>query len=1037
MTKALSAKTTDKYELLEQRFLPDVNSESFLLRHRKTGARVAVLSNDDNNKVFYIAFRTTPEDSTGVAHIIEHTVLCGSKEFPVKDPFIELAKSSLNTFLNAMTYPDKTVYPVASCNLQDFKNLMHVYLDAVFHPNIYSNRKIFEQEGWHWEFDDAGNLTVNGVVYNEMKGALSSADDVLEEAIFSSLYPNTTYANNSGGDPANIPDLTYEAYLDFHRRYYHPSNSYIYLYGDLDVEERLAYLDEAYLSTFEPLAIDSEVGCEKTFSAPHELVEHYSVLPDEETEGQTYFALNFSLTDRHDAQLDAAYRVLDYLLSDAEGAPVREALRKAGIGEDVSGLYEGGIRQPAYSFISRYASAGDKERFVSVIEETLRRLVTEGIDPKALEAAISFHEFRYREADFGSYPKGLAYGLSAMDTWLYDDLAPWVSIDLQDTFDVLRAKAKEGYFEELIRTSFLENPHRTLIELVPEPGFTQKKESAQQEKWNTYASSLSEAERDAIRAEQTALLEWQETEDTAEDLQKIPMLSRADMTPEGQAPCWSAEFMGGAAGEANAAASDGANVGRLSVPLLTHPIFTNKIHYLSFLFSLEDLPAELWPYLPVLKSLFGVIDTAKHSYTELNQEICIATGGISPAISVFPNAKDPKKIRAFFEVSVKVLDQNLDKAFALIAEILTDSDFTKIDRIREVLEEERAGMRAQMPASGHVTASNRAQSYYSKSAAIIDLVSGITAYHLIDDLCEMLAGKNVNESDSSSENQIANGNSNSSVENSGLAASGTNPVAGSGLASSGEELAQKLQELVRALFTRGRLMVDAAGMPEDQKELPALIENLASTLGQEEVRGEEYHFSLEKKNEGFTTAGQVQFVCRAGNFLEKGFAYTGALRVLRVMMGYNYLWNNIRVKGGAYGCMSNFSRDGSGVFVSYRDPHLAETIDVFEGAADFVASFDADERTMAQYIIGAVAALDHPMTPAQFARYSLTAYLTDYSAEDIQLERDQVLTASPADIRALAPLVRAFMSDECLCVIGTAEGIEKNRDLFGSVEKLL
>ena len=365
------------YEVISHEFLPDVDSDSWLLRHKKTGARVALLPKNDNNKVFYIAFRTPPEDSTGVAHIIEHTVLCGSRDFPVKDPFIELAKGSLNTFLNAMTYPDKTVY---SCNEQDFKNLMHVYLDAVFYPNIYREQNIFRQEGWHYEAESADSeITVNGVVYNEMKGALSSADDILGREINAVLYPHTTYRHESGGDPVNIPDLTYENYLEFHRRYYHPSNSYIYLYGDMDMTERLTWIDEHYLSRFNMLDIDSSIPAEPAFDAPVEAKRVYSILPEEDPSGKSFLSWNLAvLPDSLDVGRIMAVKILNYALCDAEGAPVRKALRDKGIGEDVYTIFESGVRQPFYSIVSKYADPARKDEFVSTIRETLEKIASEG-----------------------------------------------------------------------------------------------------------------------------------------------------------------------------------------------------------------------------------------------------------------------------------------------------------------------------------------------------------------------------------------------------------------------------------------------------------------------------------------------------------------------------------------------------------------------------------------------------------------------------------------------------------------------------------
>lgn len=418
------------YRLVEKKKIEDLNSMSYLLEHKKSGARIALLSNDDENKVFYIGFRTPPEDSTGVAHILEHSVLEGSRDFPVKDPFIELAKGSLNTFLNAMTYPDKTVYPVASCNDKDFQNLMHVYLDAVFYPNIYKEPKIFEQEGWHYEMESPEDeLSINGVVYNEMKGAFSSPDDVLEREITNILFPDTPYSNESGGDPEAIPDLTYEQFLDFHRKYYHPSNSYIYLYGNMDMAEKLEYLDEAYLSHFDRITVDSEIGVQAPFEACAEAGKFYPITESEPEEDNTYLTYNIVVGDSLDRERYIAFQILDYALCSAPGAPLKQALLDKGIGKDIYSYYESGIRQSYFTIVAKNANLDRKAEFVECIEENLRSLSQKGIDKKALRAGLNFYEFRYREADFGSYPAGLMYGLQVLDSWLYDDAKPFIHIE--------------------------------------------------------------------------------------------------------------------------------------------------------------------------------------------------------------------------------------------------------------------------------------------------------------------------------------------------------------------------------------------------------------------------------------------------------------------------------------------------------------------------------------------------------------------------------------------------------------------------------
>ncbi len=516
------------YEVIEKREIKDINSITYLCRHKKTGAKVALVQNDDENKVFYIGFRTPPKDSTGVAHILEHSVLCGSREFPVKDPFVELVKGSLNTFLNAMTYPDKTIYPVASCNDKDFQNLMHVYLDAVFYPNIYQNESIFRQEGWHYEIDEE-ELSVNGVVYNEMKGAFSSPDDVLEREMMNSLYPDTTYGCESGGDPDHIPELTYEEFLDFHRKYYHPSNSYIYLYGDMDMAEKLQFIDEHYLSAFEYLEVDSTIGSQKAFEKSNRIVKEYPIGEGEDEEENTYLSLNFSVADSLDRDLYVAFQILDYSLCSAPGAPLKKRLVDEGIGKDVYSIYENGIKQPYFSVVAKDTSADREERFLSVIDEVLHEIVDKGFGEKALLAGINYYEFKYREADFGAYPKGLMYGLQVLDSWLYDDSKPFIHIEANDTFARLRAKVKDGYFEELVRKYLLENKHRSVVVLRPKFGLLEEQEMEHAEKMKFIKASMSDEELQHVKDIYEKLRAFQESEDSKENLAKIPLLGREDL----------------------------------------------------------------------------------------------------------------------------------------------------------------------------------------------------------------------------------------------------------------------------------------------------------------------------------------------------------------------------------------------------------------------------------------------------------------------------------------------------------------------------
>ena len=963
------------YTVLEKKEIKELNSISYLMKHNKTGARVALLSNDDDNKVFYVGFRTPPKDSTGVAHIIEHSVLCGSDKFPVKDPFIELAKGSLNTFLNAMTYPDKTVYPVASCNKKDFQNLMDVYLDAVFHPNIYHEEKIFKQEGWHYEMGSVEDeLTINGVVYNEMKGAFSSPDDVLEREIMTSLYPHTSYAVESGGDPDVIPDLTYEDFLSFHKKYYHPSNSYIYLYGDMDMAEKLTFLDEAYLSKYEALEVDSALAKEAPFEKPVTVYKEYPIMESESEKDNTYLSYNISFGDNLDREQYIAFQVLDYVLCSAPGAPLKQALVDRGIGKDVYSFYENGIMQPFFSIVAKSANKEQLEEFTNIIEENLEKLAAKGLSKKALRAGLNFYEFKYREADFGSYPKGLLFGLQMLDSWIYDDSKPFVHVEANETYKNLKKVIETDYYEKLIRDNLLHNSHRTIVVVEPVKGLTGRKDRELAAKLARKKAELSEAELEEIVAQTEALKQYQEEPNTKEDLEKIPLLTRADMKKE-----------------AEAYVNEEKKVG--DTVLLYHDIFTNGIGYLRFMFDLRQVPEDLFPYVGLLKSILGLVDTKHYTYGELFNEINIQTGGITPVVNTYLDAGDLQSYTATLEIKVKVLYENLEQAFKLAQEIVMYSKFEDDKRLHELIAELKSQKQANMMSAGHSLASVRALSYLSKTAEIADRISGIPYYRMLEEL------------DRDFENRV-------------------------------EELKENLKKLTRFLFRPENLMVDYTAQQEGLNKIDELIASFCDSLHREVVEAKPYEPKPEKKNEGFMSSSQVQYVCRAGNFIKKGLPYTGALKVLKVMMGYDYLWTQVRVKGGAYGCMCHFGKSGESYFVSYRDPNLEKTVEVFEKAADYIRHFEADERTMTQYIIGAVSELDMPMTPAAKGTYSLSGYMTHYSYAQVQQERDELLAVQPETIRGLAEYISAFMEDDCLCVVGNEEKIVQQKALFEETDYL-
>lgn len=965
-----------EYEILDEHRVEDVQSDGFILRHKKSGARIAILSNNDDNKVFYISFRTPPEDETGVPHIIEHTTLCGSKKFPVKDPFIELAKGSLNTFLNAMTYPDKTVYPVASCNDQDFKNLMDVYLDAVFNPNITKYEEIFKQEGWHYELTGKDDeLKINGVVYNEMKGAYSSPDEVLSSQIYRSLFPDNTYSKDSGGNPEYIPKLTYEAYLDFYHKYYHPSNSYIYLYGDMDVVERLEWLDKEYLSLYDYKKVNSEINKQPAFNEIKNVEAQYSITMDDSQENKTYLSYNRVVGDTLDKMLYQAFDVLDYALVSSPGAPVKQALIDAGIGDDVYGSYDAGILQPVFSFVAKNANASQADEFESIIENTLKEVVKTGINKEALLAGINSSEFKFREADFGQFPKGLLFGLNCLDSWLFDDMKPFIHLECLGTFAKLRKAVDTDYFEKLIQEYLLDNTHGSSVTVKPKRGLGNEREEALAKELSDYKASLSDEEIKKLIEDTEHLKKYQEEPSPDEDLRKLPMLTRADM-------------------KKNAMPFSNIEDELLDVKVVRHDIESNGIDYISFLFDAGDFAQSELGYLGFFTNALGLVSTEKYSYTDLANATNIYTGGISTGTASHPDIKDRNNFVFKFEVKLKVLEKNLDKALELMEQMLLSSDFTDTKRLGELVAQIKARLQANLSSSGHLVAAMRSMSSFSRYALYQDELKGIAFYRSI---CRI--EKELSESPKS--------------------------------------VSDKLAAIAKKLFARNRMLISFTGNNEAYGNAKPSLEKVIAGFNKMSVVGNqaEVHFNTAK--EAFIDASQIQYVAKTGDFICEGYEYTGALRLLRIILSYDYLWINVRVKGGAYGCMNTFLRSGESYFVSYRDPNLSDTLDVYDRIPEYIKSFSPDERDMTKYIIGTFSALDTPMNPEAKGSRSLSAYLEGITYEQIQKERNEILNAQPEDIRRLADLVEAVLMKDSICVIGNENIIKESAGLFENVEKLI
>ena len=966
------------YEVLKEEDLQDIHSKGWLLKHKKTGARVMLIENSDENKVFNIAFRTPPKNSTGVAHILEHSVLCGSREFPLKDPFVELVKGSLNTFLNAMTYPDKTCYPVASCNDRDFQNLMHVYLDAVFYPNIYKKEEIFRQEGWNYHLEQKeGPLKYNGVVYNEMKGAFSSPDDVLEREIMNSLFPDTTYGCGVRRRSCRIfRSLSYEEFLDFHR---HLLSSVQQLYLSLWKHgyggETASLLTSHYLSAFDSLAIDSQIRDQEAFAQVKDIQKNYPVSEDEGEEDNTYLSYNMVVGEAADINLSLAFEVLDYALLSAPGAPLKQALLDAKIGKDIYGSFEDGIKQTYFSIVAKGANLRQKEEFVKVIRDTLTKIAEEGIDKKAVTAGINYYEFRFREADFSSYPKGLMYGLDILSSWLYDDTKPFCEVQLLEGFEFLKKALEEGYFEELIRKYLLGNTHGAILSLVPEKGLAAKRDKELEEKLENYRKSLSDEELTRMVENTKALEAYQEAEEAPEALTCIPMLSREDIKKE----------ITGLTNEEHYVDDS---------LFLYHDVCTNGIGYADLLFDIHDFDVNTVHYLGLLKSVLGAVDTENYSYGELFNEVNARTGGISYGIEVFDDAQDTDAFRAMFAVRGKALYPEMDFMFSMIREVLTTSKLTDTKRLYEIIARVKSRAQASLASAGHSTAVLRGASYASPMAAFQDEMAGIGYYQFIEKL----------EKD---------------------------------FDSCKDEIVKNLRKVMEEVLRPENFCVSYTGERESLDVVKAQAAGIKKVLFNGQKPESVKQAPCIKKNEAFKTSGQVQYVAQNGNFRKKGLEYTGALEILKVILSYDYLWINLRVKGGAYGCMSGFKRNGESFLVSYRDPHLKRTLEVYQGVPDYIRAFEADEREMTKYIIGTISNKDVPRTPQMQGSISKTAYFSNVTEDMLQKERNQILGAQKEDIQKLAALVEAVLSDDQICVVGSETAIEKAEDVFMEVKPLI
>lgn len=954
--------------------IEEVNSDAYLMEHVKSGARLMYLDNDDDNKVFYICFRTTPDNSKGTPHIMEHSTLCGSRKYPLKEPFVELAKGSLNTFLNAITWPDKTMYPIASRNDVDFHNLMDVYLDAVFYPNCLKNPQILMQEGWHYELENKdAPLTYNGVVYNEMKGALSSPEAIMEDRAMEKLFPDTTYGVESGGDPEVIPTLSFREFTEFHRRFYHPSNSYIYLYGDMDIEKTLDYLDREYLSAFDRRNVDSMVKTQAPFSKRVSLTAPYGIAENEGTEGKAIHALYTAFNDHMSTMDSLAFRILNYVLIDMDGAPLKQAVLDAGLGSDLSGSYGDSYKQPVW-IVEATGSEVDKQAvFADVVDSTLRFIALKGIDKDMLEAALNRTEFTARENDYQGRPKGLFYGVRAMDMWLYDR-NPMDALRYIDDMNRLRENLKTNYFENLLLRYVIKNTHQVLITMKPEKGLTEKMNRETAEKLASFKSSLSDEQLDKIMASTKALKERQASGETEEALKTIPLLSRKDLKRPVEEEVLEKENVSG-------------------VDHFHFQVHTNGITYVNFYFTLGNLKEEDIPYAILLSSLLRSLSTTKHSYTELARLSNAYTGGMSFALNGYGKVNDTSSYLPALTIRAKALTSKTDKLMDLLGEVINHTLFIDTKRLKELILQEKSEWDMSAFSRGHTLVMTRLTSYFSRGGEFAEQ-SGLSYYYFLADLVKHF-----------DENKDA--------------------------------LEEKLAAISKKIFTRNGLFFETIGEEEEKK---AVLANLPLVLDDmeegEKAEPHVYSFPPESRNEAFLTSGKVQYVAKGGNFKSHGFAYTGALRVMETILRYEYLWKKIRVLGGAYGAFTQFLRDGTAILCSYRDPNLSETIKAYEELPAYLENLTLSDREMTKYVIGTMAADEIQLTPSMKGERAMVHYLSGNTRESRMKIRDEIINCQVEDIRRLAPLVDSVMKDPYICVMGSEDRIQKDKDLFDTVRSL-
>jgi len=960
------------FKLVDKYPVEELDSTAQVFEHEKSGAKLLHLDNSDDNKVFSVAFKTPPEDSTGVPHIVEHCVLSGSRKYATKEPFMDMVKGSLKTFINAMTFSDKTIYPVASRNDKDFFNLMDVYLDSVFFPKIYEVPEIFMQEGWHFDIHSKDEpLTYTGVVYNEMRGAYSTPDSILDDVISQSLFPDTCYNFSSGGDPDVIPDLTMENFTDFHKKYYHPSNSFIYLYGNGNIEKYLQHMDEDYLSNFERMDVDSDIALQEPFAKRNELEGVYPISEDESDENKDYLTLNYVLGDVIDPEVFLASQILKNILVTSTAAPLKKALLDAGLGEDIMASINDGS-QIAMSIIAKNTDSKRKQDFDNVVTTTLMQLVRNGIDKDLIKSSINIAEYDLREAS--RFPtKGIIYHISSMSSWLYGG-HPTSYLEYNKILSKLRETYESGYFETFITDRILNNPHQSMVVLKPEKGLGEKKAVLLAQKLSDIKSKLTDAEIESLIEKNEKLRKKQLSPDSAEALATIPKLSVSDVNKD-------AELI------PQEIVEDG------TVTLLHHDIFANNISYIDFLFDVSMVPIEKVQYVNLLSQLITKMDTQNNGYAELSNEIYNNTGGINLSAIVFLENNRDDIFHPKFVVRGKAIGDKTIKLIDLVRELLTETDLTDKKRLKEILQQSKSRMEMSIFQNGNSVASKRVTSYHSPITKYTETLSGLDYYWFVSDI--------VNNFDDKYDTVLEN-----------------------------------LISVYNTICNANNLVVSFTGEKDDFALFKDNLGTLTSELNLNKFEAQNYSFDFGQINEGIQSSSNVQYVAKGSNYRRLGYEFTGSMHVLTTILNSEFLHDRVRAKGGAYGCGLSIGRTGNIAVSSYRDPNLKDTLAVYDDISEFVKTLDLDQDALTKFIIGAISKMDSAMTPHMKGRTATADYIAGISHDENQKERDEILSTTPEDIRAFAPMIDSVMKDNYRCVLGNDNMIKDNEDVFDTLISL-